>query len=295
MSNLQLNDGALPGLFQASDKASIKAQSSYYLWLRAYLVLLTLAALVSFVWPTDVWGAIASAILFVIALVILVMLRITSLSDIWYNSRAVAESVKTRSWRWVMRAEPYVDTPQVETAVRQFIDDLREILKQNTSLSRNFPPSAAGLQSTVSETMKRIRALSVSERLKVYKEQRINDQALWYASRSRTNKRRASVWLWVSVTLHIVAVVLLLYKIANLEAKLPIEVIATAAGAALTWLESKKYNELTSSYALAAHEIGFIQGTATTVRTEEELADFVLNTEYAFSREHTQYVARKSG
>ena len=87
---------------------------------------------------------------------------------------------------------------------------------------------------------------------------------------------------------------MLLYRIKNPGQGLPIEVVATAAGAVLTWLQGKKHNELNSSYALAAHEIVLIKGEALSVKSEKELAEFVFNSETAFSREHTQWAARKT-
>ncbi|NKC17160.1 MAG: SLATT domain-containing protein [Gammaproteobacteria bacterium] len=60
-----------------------------------------------------------------------------------------------------------------------------------------------------------------------------------------------------------------------------------------TWLQAKKHNELNSSYSLAIHEIGIIKGKAEFVETEEQFSDFVMSSENAFSKEHTQWVARK--
>ena len=87
---------------------------------------------------------------------------------------------------------------------------------------------------------------------------------------------------------------MLLYRIQVPTITLPIEVIATSASAALTWLQAKKHNELNSSYALAALEIVLIKGEALSVSSEKELSEFVLDSENAFSREHTQWVARKA-
>jgi hypothetical protein len=55
----------------------------------------------------------------------------------------------------------------------------------------------------------------------------------------------------------------------------------------------KRHSELTASYNLTAHEIGIIKGNAEAVETESEFSDFVNEAELAFSREHTQWVARK--
>ena len=58
-------------------------------------------------------------------------------------------------------------------------------------------------------------------------------------------------------------------------------------------MQIKKFNELNSSYTLTAHEIGIIQTRLQDVEAEEEFSDFVNEAELAFSREHTQWVARQ--
>jgi hypothetical protein len=288
----ELNEKSLPGLYQSANSASLKAQSSYFYSLLIYLILLVIAASVSYIWPTNIYGAFAAASLFLITLGILVALKIYRPDDVWYNGRAVAESVKTRSWRWCMRSEPYQDCDNIEIVSKQFINDLKSILNQNRSLSEVLVADA-GVNEPISKSMNTIRSLSMDERLKIYKIQRIDDQANWYALKSQFNKRKAKQWFAFSVLLHIIAIGMLLYKIKVPQAVLPIEVIATAIGAVLTWLQAKKHNELNSSYSLTAHEIILIKGEALSINSEKELSDFVLDSENAFSREHTQWTARK--
>jgi len=240
----------------------------------------------------DSIGAMASAGLFLITLGILIYLRVNRPDDIWYNGRAVAESVKTRTWRWAMRAEPYEDTDNIERVSKQFINDLKAILDQNRSLS-SATASLAGLRAPISDVMTSIRRLPIEERLAIYQEQRINNQANWYAKNSQFNKRRSKQWFWVSVTLHALAIAMLLYRIKDPLSSLPVESVAVAAGAVLTWLQAKKHNELNSSYALTAHEIILIKGEALSVNSEQNLSTFVLDSENAFSREHSQWTARK--
>ena len=64
MSENVLEHDSLPGLYQSADSASLEAQSIYFSALKTYLFLLIVAALVSFAWPTDSYGAMASAGLF---------------------------------------------------------------------------------------------------------------------------------------------------------------------------------------------------------------------------------------
>lgn len=290
---LKIENKTLPGLYKSSNRASLDAQSNYFFGLKSYLILLIIAALISFLWPKDVIAAILSAVLFLITLFILIGLKYYKPDDRWYNGRAVAESVKTRSWRWAMRAEPYQDCSNVEIVSKQFINDLKSILQQNRSLSESLPPEE-GLEAPISNTMNEIRRLSTTERLEIYKEQRIDDQAKWYSLKSIENKKKARNLFIASIILHSIAILMLLYRIKDPLMGLPIEVLATAAGAVLTWLQAKKHNELISSYSLTAHEIVLIKGEALSIRTEEELSTFVLDSENAFSREHTQWTARKT-
>lgn len=289
---INVAEKSFPGLYQSADSTSLESQRKYFFGLFLYLFLLIAAAFTSFLWPETVESALVSAMLFLITLGILVFLRVKRPDDVWYNGRAVAESVKTISWRWMMRADPYLDCKNINDAKKQFIEDLKNILEQNRGLSHSLMSSVA-LSDPISNVMLRVRELPIGERLALYKEQRIDDQANWYADKSAYNKKRAGEWFWVSVLLHFIAICILLYKIKVPTLDLPIEVIATAAGAVLTWLQAKKHNELNSSYSLATHEIGIIKGEADFVENELEFSDFVINSESAFSREHTQWVARK--
>lgn len=294
VQDFTLEHETLPGLYQSADTASVKAQALYFWGLRLYLVLLVVAALVSFLWGSNSYGSIASAALFLFTLGLLVFLRVSRPDDIWYNGRAVAESVKTRSWRWVMRAEPYDEKDSIDQASGQFLDDLKAILSQNESLSKALDPSA-GFVAPISKNMRQIRELPVKKRLEIYEEQRIEDQANWYSKKAQINKRKSRACFAASVVLHASAILMLLYKIKAPMMAIPVESVAVAAGAVLTWMQAKKHNELSSSYALATHEIALIQGEASSVKTEKELSGFVVNSENAFSREHTQWIAKKAG
>lgn len=292
MSNLKITSDDLPGLYQSANQASLYAQENYFRGLRWYLILLICAAFISYARPSDILGALLSAGLFLITLGILIFIRVQRPDDTWYNGRAVAESVKTRSWRWMMRAEPYEDCGNIEIVSKQFINDLKTILDQNRSLSHSLQSTNAA-KDPISKIMKDVRFSSVADRLTVYVDQRVQNQVEWYWHKASFNKRRAQQWFWVSVFLHATAIAMLLYRIKEPDLPLPVEVIATAAGAALTWLQAKKHNELNSAYALTAHEIVLIKGESDAVHDERQLSDYVINSEAAFSREHTQWVARK--
>ena len=55
----------------------------------------------------------------------------------------------------------------------------------------------------------------------------------------------------------------------------------------------QRHSELASAYALTAHEIGIIEERARGTSTNKEFSNFVNDAEQAFSREHTQWIARQ--
>ena len=292
---MKFEDKDLPGLFQSADTASIKEQQKFFKGIFWYLMLLIVAALFAFFaddYPNPIFKII-STVLFLLTLFIMVWLRVSRPDDIWYNGRAVAESVKTRSWRWMMRAEPYFDCDNIEIVRKHFVIDLKTILKQNENLIGKLGISAS-VEEPISAKMIEVRMLNLSDRFNFYRQERITNQAIWYTNKSKFNEKRAKMWFWTTVSIHALAILLLLYNIYDPNAKLPIEVVAVAASSVLTWLQAKKHNELSSSYSLTAHEIILIKSEINIIETEEDLSEYIMNCENAFSREHTQWCARKN-
>jgi hypothetical protein len=292
---MSIEDKDLPGLYQIADSASQKEQRKYLSSIIGYLCLLIVAALFAYFSADcpDPILKIISSLLFGLSLCIMIWQRVSKPDDTWYNGRVVAESVKTRSWRWMMRAEPYADCEQMEIMRKHFINDLKTILKQNESLIGKLGIEAS-IKEPISEKMIQIRSLSIEDRFKIYRTERITNQALWYTQKAKYNKKQSFLCLLVTIGLHLAAIILLLYNIKEPHLKLPIDILAVGASSALTWIQSKKFNELSSSYSLTAHEITLMRAEATFFSNENAFSTYIMNCENAFSREHTQWFARNN-
>lgn len=290
--DINFESSDLPGLYHSADEASLTAQRNYLLGLKTYIFFLILASLVAYLSKDSANTAIVSASLFLVSIGITIWLNVKKPEDIWYNGRAVAESVKTRAWRWMMKADPYDSTPESDLASKEFISDLKQILDQNRSLGEAIGEGAS-VREPITENMRAIRQLPYQQRATVYKKHRVDEQALWYWKKTKYNKKMAAIWFWVMIALHALAIFLLLFKIKTPTTKFPVEVVAVCASSVLGWLQTKKHNELSTSYALATQEISLIRGEASYVSSEESLSSFVIDSENAFSREHTQWFARK--
>ena len=180
-----IKETSFPGLYQSANDASLLAQKKYYISLCCYLGLLVVAAAISFFVPTKALGALISAFLFLATLGILIYLKTSRPDDIWYNGRAVAESTKTLSWKWMMRADPFHEENNVDGL---FLSDLKKVLEQNRSLS-SVLSSTVGINELISIDMREVRHLSFEKRKNLYKSQRIDDQANCYAKKASFNKK----------------------------------------------------------------------------------------------------------
>jgi len=208
----------------------------------------------------------------------------------WYAGRAVAESIKTITWRYVCRAEPF--DRDDENARNEFRQTLKQIVEQNREVCQSLTEHLDGQQFT--PVMEEMRAKPLEDRRATYAASRIADQLTWYAKKAAFNRRSSKSFFWVLIGTNAVAVVCAAVRIAYPDQPFwPTDVFVAAAASLLSWMQAKRFSELACSYALAAHEISLIKEQSLLPDTDESFSRFVGDAENAFSREHTQWVARK--
>lgn len=281
-----------PALYKAANEASISSQKNYLTGLKWYLWLSVIAALLAVYVKESKEAGIIAAIFFLAIIFLTIYQAFKRFDKIWYNGRAVAESVKTRTWRFVMRAEPYFDSDNINSVKKEFCTDLNDILVQNQELG-SFLTHPSMTEDTISASMVEIRKYSYEDRLNYYVSNRINEQRNWYFIKASANKNLARNWFIGLITTHAIVIVLLLLEIAYEYYFLPTAAIIVAGSSILSWTQIKRFQDLATSYSLTSHEIGVLKSQSFEVIGDKSLSDFVKDAENAFSREHTQWVARK--
>jgi hypothetical protein len=284
-----------PALYQSADESSVAAQSSY-LWLVRLQYGSLIAASTAALW-FDSSPKVLLAYAFVIfaSTALLIFMSVKKPEKDWYGCRALAESIKTSTWRYMMRAEPFENVSHLREVKQIFAEYLQEILDANShvreSISRR-PKSG----DQITPAMNEVRALTFNERRKFYLEVRIDQQRAWYVSKVKWNRRHFIGWIVICVIVQSSAIILALARASNPEmlSIWPMEPLLVTASAAIGWIQIKKFNELASAYSLTAHEIGIIQARIQDVENDGDFSDFVNEAELAFSREHTQWVARQN-
>ena len=288
-----MNNEDYPAIYQATDSASIIAQKYFICLNFGYLLSVILATLSSFLNSFNSFFGVFSVIFFLIGLFTLIIILTKKYENKWYECRAAAESIKTATWRFMMRAEPYEDVPNLIEVKSRFRNLIRAILSQNNAIA-DYLGGEDSEKDQISSKMLNIRNQSLDERKTFYVQDRIDEQRKWYSHKYVYNKRQNTIWLSLVIFFNFIAVILSIIKISNPQQNPPIDIFAVIAVSSLTWIQLKKFQDLSSSYALTAHEIGTIKMLFDEVKTEKELSTFVIDSENAFSREHTQWVAKRT-
>lgn len=288
-----MKENEYPALFKVADAASNRTQK-YHLWtVIGYLSCLIVGSIFAFYGIDNSNLATVAAFIFVISLFLTLFILNKNFENTWYNCRALTESIKTSTWKYMMRAEPYTNSDDVRIVNSEFRNLLKSLLKQNSNLSHEFVnKDSEGDQITVE--MRQVRSLSLDERKKFYIEHRIDDQRRWYTKKSVTNKKHRKLWFGLLISLNALALIFVLLRIDSPSFQYwPVEILIVLSGACLTWIQVKKFQELSSAYSLTAQEIGTIRGEIERVDGEEDFSSFVNDSENAFSREHTQWIAKR--
>ncbi|MEX0779192.1 MAG: DUF4231 domain-containing protein [Balneolales bacterium] len=283
-----------PALYIAANTASKRNQNYHIGLIIAYLTSLILGAIFAFYGINSALFAIIAAFFFVMGFLFTIFILIKNHENAWYNCRALAESIKTSTWKYMMRAEPYEDSENINFTNSEFRNMLLQLLTQNSGLAHEFGGNVSE-QEQITEKMKHVRKVELNGRKDIYTINRIDDQRKWYSKKFIQNNDQKKLWFSILLILNILALILVLSRIYFPTFQYwPVEVLVVLAGSCLTWIQLKKFQELTSAYSMAAHEIGIIRGEIETVNSEDNFSDFVNDAENAFSREHTRWLAKRT-
>lgn len=290
---VMLADADLPAVFEATDKLSSRGQKETALRTASYLSLLVVAAAGGALdWQVrggtvDV-GGLLSLTAFAAALVLGLSTAARKPEQQWYLGRAAAESVKTLAWRYAVGGDPF--TKSSSDADRVFTERLSELVAQTRDLDW---PAVADMEQ-ITAAMRSIRASSLVDRRRAYEVGRIEQQFSWYSSKAQSSSKRGNLWAGAAVSATALGATFGVVRALGIVSVDLLGVLAATAASANAWVQLRQYRTLSSSYAVAAQELGLVKATLARTRSEGDWARAVSDAEDAISREHTLWLARRS-
>jgi hypothetical protein len=288
-----------PSLYAASDKASNLAKKRYYRLLGAQLLVYTVISLAAMLsaggGEQEKFFSRVSAFLLGVSLLLAWINKAQHYDRVWYECRAIAESIKTLTWRYMMQAEPFGPSLETAAAKRKFLAELKELRKVYGGGGTNvaeFGPSPT----IFSQTMDDSRAAAWQQRKERYLQDRLEPERAWYAHSARASSQGSEQWLWLIIILQIIAFFFAVVQPSvNLSFLKPVPLLITLASSVTAWNQSKRRDEVAQSYLGTAQALAEFQGVASLEIVDEASFEiFVATVEQTLARERSTWLIRKS-
>jgi len=231
-----------PSLYNVTNKRSSSHQKKYFLFLMTEYVTLILSAVNAFLIYDEKY--IVALVLFSF-LMLLMVLKVKKTSEQeWYKYRAITESIKTVSWKFSMRSDPFNDESEAKN-IATLSNYLEDIVGGSEFISKSIDPKSID-ESTVTNDMKELRKLSFEERRDIYVEDRVSDQRDWYVRKAQVNKDAGKRWSICMFCIYALAFLCSLYNAYNATPGniIPISILTTIASSLVGWVQVKRYSEL---------------------------------------------------
>ena len=132
------------------------------------------------------------------SLILTIVVLTKKFEDFWYQGRALAESCKTLSWRFMMKSELFEDNVDIQTATEKFANRIQLLSKEFPDLYKILNTYLIN-KPIITEKMMSIRGLSLQDRKHCYIANRIENQKQWYAGKAEWNKAMYNIWFGIII------------------------------------------------------------------------------------------------
>jgi len=249
-----------PAIYKEADNISNKIQKNYLGVLLVFLIMLVISSFLFTYFDDIIILKIVNIIISFSIVIFSFIFHFYNFQGKWYNARAVAESIKTISWRYAVKAEPY-NIPD-DDAKSIFFKAMKDIIEMNHDFKECIEAEySSSTQHNIPNNMTGVRLLSLQDRYNFYHINRVMEQKDWYTKKSLINKKRSSQFFFLLIFVSFVLLICLILSLIKTSINIifPTGPLLSMISILFTWIQTKKYKELEKSYALTAHEIGFIE------------------------------------
>lgn len=290
-------DSDFTSLYLAADVASKSTQKNYITIIAFDLSLMVIASALA-VYNYESTDSklilyIISGLCLLVSTLLTIVLLTRKFEDLWYQGRALAESCKTLTWRFMTRSELFEDTVALIDAKEKFVHRIQELTAEFPDLNKIMKTDLVN-KPVITQKMIEVRNLSLAERKQLYIDQRIENQKSWYANKASYNNNKYILWFCIIIFSQALSLITIVFLISNPKTNWNlVGFFTTVSAASLSWLQLKRHQELKQAYTTTSKELNMILALSDNVNTETEFSKFVLDSENAVSREHTLWLAQR--
>lgn len=199
----------------------------------------------------------------------------------WQNARFIAESVLSNAWLFGFKIGIY--NTDESNAIKNFIDTVDKTQKEVEL--KNFLSIFNSDLPLISDWMIKIfREDNILIKKQFYIKCRLDDQINWYNKKSQFNMRQSSLWFSLSLIFLLLGIILTLFI--RMDQFVVLGFLSTTIATILTWRQTKRFDELKVTYAVAAKELFSLKTKFELEKDTVDIMKFVEEAEKSISREH---------
>lgn len=281
-----------PNIFKKADSKSLSSQNFFTRFNLGILFLLVLSTVISSIQIDNGWLSIGSSILLVISLILTIWIMYFKPEKTWYDGRAIAESTKSLTWKFITGTKPFGYKLKSSDAEEKLIKNLKQIIGQKKEFFQLIGEEF-GEGEQITDSMRKLRKLDFKEKVEYYAINRLEDQKDWYYKKSKENRKNKNLTFFAIITFQVLAIIALILDFYNIIDFTITPLMACMASSFIAWLQLKRFQELTESYGITATELNLIKSKVKHIKDESDFENFVDDAETAISREHTLWLARR--
>jgi len=281
-----------PNIFKKADSKSLSSQNSFTRFNLGILFLLVLSTIISSIQIDNGWTSLGSSILLVISLILTIWIMYFQPEKTWYDGRAIAESTKSLTWKFITGTKPFGHKLKSSDAEEKLIKNLKQIIGQKKEFFQLIGEEF-GEGEQITNSMRKLRKLDFQEKVVYYSTNRLEDQRDWYYKKSKENRKNKNFTFFAIITFQVLAIIALISDFSKIIDFTITPLMACMASSFIAWLQLKRFQELTESYGITATELNLIKSKVKHIKDESDFENFVDDAETAISREHTLWLARR--
>jgi hypothetical protein len=136
--------------------------------------------------------------------------------------------------------------------------------------------------------------LPLDQKLRLFREGRLEDQREWYLRKSQQSGRLEKRWFSAIFVIEFIAVAYAAFQIWKLWEFNAVGPIAATSAGFVAWIQTKRFSDLALSYGIAAGDLRRIAAQWENASTEADVEMLVKEVEVAISREHSLWLSRRA-
>jgi hypothetical protein len=213
--------------------------------------------------------------------------------DGWQKARFLAESILSEGWLFLFKWGHY-NINNYHESLALFHNRIKEMKNEvhiQDFLCISESPNA-DLDNP--DWIKSNFADNINVKKDLYIKYRVDDQITWYTRKGSQNLRQGNLFFTLGLICMIIGII---FTIIVLQGSIPnlsyLSFFTTITVSLFSWKQTKRYEELKTTYSVAADELSDFKKALSRMQSEDDLKNTLDNIERAISREHKLWFSKR--